>query len=312
MFKNSCSQAKTAQVSEALIPFRILAASVLLFLSFVGCSDRSNSSTSELTSLQPSGDGSALSKLVAESPHTKFQQITDGTHLTLLAGTVSENRSVPWTKPDDIRFDDTFQSNENAFVEGVFMFANGSVLHINIQDDLDLAKFRSLFTIKAGETNSVGSLYPPGRNFSSFPKTDTVEEALQFAQAAEKSMAISDSLKEIAVAFHNYHAAYQRLPPAIVYGSDGKPWHSWRVLLLPFLQETALYSEYDFSVPWDDPKNEAVLEKIPKVYREPFSADENVTRTRYLVISGEGTAFPTKNLLPPTVASEQAVTESKL
>jgi len=133
-----------------------------------------------------------------------------GTHTTLLAGTVSENRSVPWTKPDDIRFDDTFQSKENAFVEGAFIFANGSVLQINIQDDLDLAKFRSLFTIKAGETNTVGSLYPPERNFSSFPKTDSVEEALQYSQAAEKRMAISDALKEIVVAFHNYHAANER------------------------------------------------------------------------------------------------------
>ena len=60
-----------------------------------------------------------------------------------------------------------------------------------------------------------------------------------------------NNLKQIGLAFHNYADAYRSFPPAVIYGPDGKPWHSWRVLLLPFLEQQPLYEQYDFSQPWD-------------------------------------------------------------
>jgi hypothetical protein len=59
-----------------------------------------------------------------------------------------------------------------------------------------------------------------------------------------------NKLKQIGLAMHNFHATHGCFPPAVVTGPDGKPWHSWRVLILPYLEELKLYNEYDFTVPW--------------------------------------------------------------
>jgi hypothetical protein len=136
-----------------------------------------------------------------------------------------------------------------------------------------------------GEPHTFANLYPQGKKFTS-PRFEI--------RQSQARMKISNSLKDIAVALLNYHVAYKHLPPAIVYGPDGKPWHSWRVLILPFLggDEAKLYLDYDQGVPWDDPKNASILKRMPQVYRHPLSKDTEETRTRYLVISGPGTGFP--------------------
>jgi hypothetical protein len=55
--------------------------------------------------------------------------------------------------------------------------------------------------------------------------------------------------KRVVQALRSYHRAKGHFPPAIVYGKDGRPWHSWRVLILPFLGYEYLYKEYDQSLP---------------------------------------------------------------
>jgi len=46
-------------------------------------------------------------------------------------------------------------------------------------------------------------------------------------------------------------------------------------LVLPFLGEGALHQQYQFDVPWDDPNNVAILDKMPQIYRDPFSENDN-------------------------------------
>jgi hypothetical protein len=76
-------------------------------------------------------------------------------------------------------------------------------------------------------------------------------------------------LKQFGLALHNYHDAYGSFPPAFVRGPDGRPWHSWRVLILPYLDGADLYSQYDFSEPWDGPNNIKLLEQMPCVFDCP-------------------------------------------
>lgn len=73
-------------------------------------------------------------------------------------------------------------------------------------------------------------------------------------------------LKQLGLALHNYHDTYGTFPPAMVLGPDQRPWHSWRVLILPFLEQQALYAEYRFDEPWDGPNNRKLLEKMPLAY----------------------------------------------
>jgi len=65
---------------------------------------------------------------------------------------------------------------------------------------------------------------------------------------------------------------------------------SWRVAILPYLDEQPLYSEFDLTKPWDDPHNLKLVARMPKVYMIPgFTAKEGMTHYRTLV--GPGTAL---------------------
>jgi hypothetical protein len=115
--------------------------------------------------------------------------------------------------------------------------------------------------------------------------------AMQAARAAARRTASMNNLKQIALAFHNYADAFRHFPPAVIYGPDGKPWHSWRVLLLPFLEQQALYEQYDFSQPWDSPANRKVSETVVNVYRDP-AVEGDGAFTNYAAIVGDSAIFP--------------------
>ena len=78
-----------------------------------------------------------------------------------------------------------------------------------------------------------------------------------------------NNLKQIGLAMHNYHDTFNHFPPAVTLGPDGTPWHSWRVYLLPYLDQASLYNEYKFDEPWDGANNRHLLDKMPDVYRVP-------------------------------------------
>ena len=54
-------------------------------------------------------------------------------------------------------------------------------------------------------------------------------------ETAARTQSINN-LKQIGLAMHNFDSANNQFPPAVIFGPDGKPWHSWRVLILPFLE----------------------------------------------------------------------------
>ena len=99
------------------------------------------------------------------------------------------------------------------------------------------------------------------------------------------------NLKQIGLAMHNFHSTFSSFPPAVIRGPDGKPWHSWRVLLLPFLEEGALYAKYRFDEPWDGPNNKELLDQMPAIYADPIYGENIDHLTSYAAITGPGMAF---------------------
>jgi prepilin-type processing-associated H-X9-DG protein len=99
------------------------------------------------------------------------------------------------------------------------------------------------------------------------------------------------NLKQIGLALHNYHDRYGSFPPAYIADEDGKPMHSWRVLLLPFVEESNLYEEYRFDEPWDGPNNRKLHKQVVSIYRCP-SATDNDIMTSYVAVVGPATAWP--------------------
>lgn len=65
---------------------------------------------------------------------------------------------------------------------------------------------------------------------------------------------------------HNYADHHGILPPAAVIGKDGAPLLSWRVLLLPYIEQDGLYKEFRLDEPWDSPANIKLLPRMPSVY----------------------------------------------
>jgi prepilin-type processing-associated H-X9-DG protein len=100
----------------------------------------------------------------------------------------------------------------------------------------------------------------------------------------------ANNLKQIALAMHNYHTVHNKFPARASLGDDGKPLLSWRVHILPFLEQEGLYQQFRLDEPWDSPHNRQSISQMPQVYRNPSSrAPEGATD--YLAPVGPGTIF---------------------
>jgi hypothetical protein len=101
-----------------------------------------------------------------------------------------------------------------------------------------------------------------------------------------------DNMKQIVMAMHLYHDAHGHFPPAYVADEFGRPMHSWRVLLLPYLEEKKKYDAYRWDEPWNGPNNSKLAE-CPEIFHCPSDpAVKTSPMTSYVVVSGPGTAFP--------------------
>jgi hypothetical protein len=74
---------------------------------------------------------------------------------------------------------------------------------------------------------------------------------------------------QLALALHNYHDEQGRLPPAVVHGENGEPLYSWRVLLLPYIEQQDLYRQFHLHEAWDSPHNLRLLSRMPMTYAPP-------------------------------------------
>ncbi|HEY8506695.1 MAG TPA: DUF1559 domain-containing protein [Gemmataceae bacterium] len=100
-----------------------------------------------------------------------------------------------------------------------------------------------------------------------------------------------NNLKQIGLAIHNYHDVNGHLPANVV-GKDGKVLLSWRVLLLPYLEQEELYKQFKLDEPWDSEHNRKLVEKMPEVFRSPVQDRKLVGKTTYLAPVGKDTIFP--------------------
>ena len=102
----------------------------------------------------------------------------------------------------------------------------------------------------------------------------------------------ADNLHQIGLAMHNYVFDHKVFPPAVVYGEDGNPLYSWRVLLLPYIEQEHLYSQFKLDEPWDSPNNMPLLAQMPIVYMSPTQhKPKEPYTTHYQVFTAGGAIF---------------------
>ncbi|MBL7041977.1 MAG: DUF1559 domain-containing protein [Pirellulaceae bacterium] len=261
----------------------------------------------------------------------RLADFMDGSSNTLLVGSVSPERKIPWMKPEDVVFDEQFSGlgKEQGFASpyktekgsgGVFVFADGSVT--TIRDDIDIELLRNLVQIADGQRiGDIPRLQPVRRSRSEqvlvltiprdkagAPAKLTIEDLRPkeevpgtapatpsapspAADEAARNIQSTNNLKRFGVAIHNYHDVYTRFPPSYSTDKDGKPLLSWRVLVLPYVEQQTLYDQFRLDEPWDSKHNKELIAKMPSIFRPPNSKAE-LGKTNYLGVSGPQGIFP--------------------
>jgi hypothetical protein len=107
------------------------------------------------------------------------------------------------------------------------------------------------------------------------------------AAARQKSL---NNLKMLALALHNYADTYGTLPQDVV-DKDAKPLLSWRVKLLPFLEQDDLAKQFKMDEAWDGPTNKPLLARIPKLFESPRVKVKEPGYTVYQGFNGPGAMF---------------------
>ncbi len=109
------------------------------------------------------------------------------------------------------------------------------------------------------------------------------------------------NLVMIASAMRDYHADYGSFPPAFLADDTGRPLHSWRALILPYIDGgRQIYSQYRFDEPWDGPNNQRLLTARPRIFHCPADNQtaKDATKANYFVVSGSATVFPDGKSVP--------------
>ncbi len=244
------------------------------------------------------GDGTMFPMQSASS----FASCRDGTANTLLA--VYADSTVPWTQPDDIEFDKELPKTDLGTLNGLFrgVLVDGSplVLPEGVAGDTVSA----LVTPRGGEVVDGHGLY---RRYSSATAKGEAN--------ADRRHETMSRLRTLAMAMHDYQEARKGFPPAWseqVPDSthSGRPPVSWRVLLLPYLEQKNLFSKYDMKKKWDHPDNLALLDDMPSIYRHEDDAEGHTTRIQ--VFSNQGAVFEMDPNPRPGVSRRNRVTYQSL
>ncbi len=222
--------------------------------------------------LRPAGKGT----LFPPGKKMRLVDIPDGTSNTIMTVEVADDSAVVWTKPDDLSIDPKnpfkglIRKDAKDFLAG---FADGSVRPIRA----DVAPVMLVRAFDPAD-GQVVELDDGPRTPSNRPKTP---------------IDVQNDLKQIGLAMHNYHDAMAEFPTTNLRSKDRKqPLLSWRVALLPYLEQDALYREFKLDEPWDSDHNKKLVERMPVIYRSSDAKLNAAGKTCYLVPAGKGTLSP--------------------
>jgi prepilin-type processing-associated H-X9-DG protein len=116
---------------------------------------------------------------------------------------------------------------------------------------------------------------------------------LRIREAAQRAQG-QNNLKQLGLAMHNYLSANNTFPANAIYDKDGKALLSWRVMILPYIEQDGLYKEFRLDEAWDSPHNKKLLAKMPPTYKAPGAKTKHPHGTFYQVFHGTGAAFEGK------------------
>lgn len=164
---------------------------------------------------------------------------------------------------------------------------------------IDNSIYTTLAEAVGGPTIPLASLPAPPKTIHSVTAHVNQKPLLQMLPAEDgnvqgASLSAEQNLRQIVIAAHNYHNDYNRMPSRAVW-KNGKPLLSWRVMLLPYLEQDNLFKQFKQDEPWDSEHNKKLIEKMPAIYKSSDLALDKQFKTRLLAPVGQNTVFPTKD-----------------
>jgi hypothetical protein len=115
--------------------------------------------------------------------------------------------------------------------------------------------------------------------------------AVQKVRESAAKFETMNNLKQLVIAMDAHASARNNcFPAAALRSPEGKPLLSWRVAVLPYLGENALYSRFHLNEPWDSPHNSTLVPLMPKVY-SLAGKDPSDGLTYFQVFVGPQTPF---------------------
>lgn len=116
--------------------------------------------------------------------------------------------------------------------------------------------------------------------------------AIQAAREAARRNSSVNNMKQLMLSMHNYYDTHNSFPPQASYSADGKPLLSWRVHMLPYLEENELYKQFHLDEPWDSTHNVKLIPLMPKLFHDPSSPmDPTAGKTHYVAPVGKEFIF---------------------
>lgn len=247
--------------------------------------------------------------LFLRDTQANLSRVTDDPATTAAVYYVARQRTMIWTEPESFSlYQDDPRKGLGVTIDDpiTLLFANGDVT--TLPPRAHPAKLYALFTPAGGEAIDLPTWFgsaeiaekPPSatvtpptpiRNAVKVPAVAAPDPAklADFIPAAPDPTA--KKLGTLGVAFFHHHEIHRQfsIPQNNDwYDKDGQPNLSWRVHLLPFLNQNALYEQFKLNEPWDSEHNRPLLSKMPDVFR---SAASDKTTTRFCVLVGNETLF---------------------
>jgi hypothetical protein len=117
--------------------------------------------------------------------------------------------------------------------------------------------------------------------------------AVQKVRMAASSSVSMNNMKQIGLALYNMHDTYGKMPGSAICDKAGKPLLSWRVAILPYIEQDNVYRQFKLDEPWDSPANKRLIAMMPKIYASPrYELKEGMTC--YKVFNGPEAMFTLK------------------
>ncbi len=265
----------------------------------------------QFESLYPSNDvvvtgsfgavSQSFGELLAENP---FKQILlTITDTTLVLDATGDSKSLL-----DLRLtadSPTAAQQANGMISGFFQIMKAQMLNAMSQEGSGvpenvigvLSDLLDSVEIKVSGQSvemTMAKLEDPTKTFSDLKEeVTTLADSMRQLSAARQNTVKQSAIRQLGLAMHNYHDVWNCFPSWNSPNNDSEnKGLSWRVYLLPYLDQSALYQQFHLDEAWDSEHNKTLIQKMPDVFKT--EGVEEAGKTSFHVFLGEKTPLGSK------------------